>query len=134
MRGPIDFIVVSFEGNKFDGSILKALAKATEQGVIDVLDVAIVQKYAEGNVMKVNVANLEDETQVFISENKKSDVAIADEDIDEVGDLLEPNTAAGLLIIEQLWAKTLKQAILAAHGSLVAEGRIHPEAVMELSK
>ena len=54
------------------------------------------------------------------------------EDIDEMGDLLENNTAAGLLVIEQLWAKPLKKALLDANGVLVAEGRIHPEAAQEL--
>jgi len=38
-----------------------------------------------------------------------------------------------VLIIEHLWAKPLKEALLKAGGKLVAEGRIHPEAEVELS-
>ena len=55
------------------------------------------------------------------------------DDINEVGDLLETNTAAGFLVVEQLWAIPLKQAIINANGTLLAEGRIHPEAAAELN-
>ena len=34
MRGPIDYIIVGFEGNKFDGSILRAIGDAIDKGVI----------------------------------------------------------------------------------------------------
>ena len=59
---------------------------------------------------------------------------MSEDDIQEVGELLEDNSSAGLLVIEQLWAKGLKQAIIAANGTLLSEGRIHPEASEELSK
>lgn len=60
--------------------------------------------------------------------------SITQDDIDEVGGLLEPNEAAGLLVVEQLWAKPLKQALINANGFLIAEGRIHPEAAEELNE
>jgi hypothetical protein len=59
---------------------------------------------------------------------------IDDEDISEMSELLENNTAAGLLVVEQLWAIPLKKALLDANGVLVAEGRIHPDAAAELNK
>jgi hypothetical protein len=43
------------------------------------------------------------------------------------------NTSGALLMIEHLWAIPLKQAIINANGTLVADGRIHPEAAAELS-
>lgn len=56
------------------------------------------------------------------------------EDTEEVGEVLAPNNAAGLLIIEQLWAKDLKRALINANGKLVSEGRIHPDAAAELDE
>jgi uncharacterized membrane protein len=104
MRGPIDYIIVGFEGNKFDGSILKALADSIEKGVINLIDLAVVMRDKDDKVSKV-----------------------------EISELGEKNCAAGLLVIEQLWAKPLKQALLNANGILLAEGRIHPEAALELN-
>ena len=135
MLGPIDYIVVGFNGNKFDGSILKALGDAIDKGIIRLVTLAAVIKDESGNVTAVDVADMGDEYQLGLEERYYSDAKPAEkDDIDEVSEILENNTAAGLLIVEQLWAKPLKEAILNAGGFLVAEGRIHPEAAEELSK
>ena len=133
MKGPIDYIVVGFDGLKFDGSIMKALGEAIDNGTIGLLALSVLAKDESGNVGELNIADLGDEYLVEIGERSavQSDL-ISEEDISEVGDLLPENTAAGLLIIEHLWAIPLKEAIIAANGTLIAEGRIHPDAQDEL--
>jgi hypothetical protein len=135
MRGPIDYIIVGFEGNKFNGSILSALDKAIDSGVVDLVALAVISKDQKGNVTKLDIANLEDSYGIDFAKKHSVDTKSADDDdIEEMSDLLENNTSAGLLIVEQLWAKPLKKAILDANGVLVAEGRIHPDAAEELNK
>ena len=135
MRGPIDFIVVGFEGNKFDGSIIESLSDAVEKETIRVLTLALIQKDNDGAVTMIDVADLGNEFIMNIaSSTPRANDVVAQDDINEVSDLLENNTAAGLLIIEHLWAKPLKQAIIDAGGVLVAEGRIHPDAAAELNQ
>ena len=135
MRGPIDYIIVGFEGNKFDGSILKALADALDSGVIALVSLAMVSKDEEGTVTTLDIADLGDSYAVeFVTKYAAGSNAVDQDDIDEVSDLLENNTSAGMLVVEQLWAKPLKKAILDANGVLVAEGRIHPDAALELNK
>lgn len=133
MRGPIDYVLVEFKGNKFDGSILKELEKSSDKGIIDVLDLAVVSKDENGEVVIIDVATVDDEIiTTFITSNGITGDMIGEEDVDEVTEIMENNTSAGLLIIEHLWAKDLKQAIFNADGVLVADGRIHPEAAREL--
>lgn len=135
MRGPIDYIVVGFEGNKFDGSVLKALGDAIDAGTIGLIDLAFVMRDDDDNVTKLEIADLGDEYGVeFVQKYKPSDPSVDEADIEEVADLIEKNCAAGLLVIEHLWAKPLKEALQDAGGVLLAEGRIHPEAALELSK
>lgn len=130
MRGPIDFIIVGFEGNKFTGNVLKELKKASESGTIAVLALAVVAKDDSGTVTTLDLTEDSLEiTQTFALDNN----LVSEDDITEVGELLEKNTAAGLLIVEHLWAKGLKQAIVDAGGRLIADGRIHPDANEELS-
>lgn len=133
MRGPIDYIIVGFEGNKFDGSILKALADAIESGAVGLVALSVVSKDTEGTVTTLDVADVGD---VYISEftqkYKTDNSVVTQDDVDEMADLLENNTTAGLLAIEHLWAKPLKKALIDANGVLVAEGRIHPDAAGEL--
>lgn len=133
MRGPIDYIVVGFEGNNFDGSILAALADAIDKGIIALVALTVIAKDAEGTVTTLDIAQSGDQFAVeFAQKYQPSGDLVTSDDIDEVADLLENNTAAGLLVVEQLWAKPLKKALIDANGVLVAEGRIHPEAAQEL--
>ncbi len=133
MHGPIDFIVVGFEGNKFNGSILKELAAAIDSGVISLVALSFVAKDSEGAVTTLDIADLGKDYAVDLQQYLPAEAAPIDQDdIDEVTDLLENNTAAGLLVIEHLWAKPLKKAIGDAGGVLIADGRIHPEAALEL--
>lgn len=133
MRGPIDYIVVGFEGNKFDGSILKAIGDAIDNGTIALVDLAFVARDKDDKVVKLNIADLGDQYAVSFAEKYKPATPSADsQDIEEVADLIEKNCSAGLLVIEQLWAKPLKEALIKANGVLLAEGRIHPDAAAEL--
>jgi hypothetical protein len=134
MHGPIDYIVVGFEGNKFDGSILESLGEAVDSGVIRVVALAIVMRDEADQVTSMTVGESGDDYLVEFSQKYVSDGQEVDQDdIDEVAELLAPNTAAGLLVIEQLWAKPLKEALIKANGVLIAEGRIHPDAASELN-
>ena len=133
MRGPIDYIIVGFDGNNFTGEILTELQKASSAGTIAVLSLALITRDADGAVTSVEVSDVGDPqiAQLVDAMHVESGL-ISDDDIQEVGELLEDNTSAGLLIVEQLWAKGLKQAIVNANGVLIAEGRIHGEASDEL--
>lgn len=133
MRGPIDYIVVGFEGNKFDGSILKALTDAIDKGVIALVALSMIVKDADGNITSLDIAESGDDyIAEFTEKYAASSQPVDQDDLDEVADLIENNCSAGLLVVEQLWAKPLKEALINANGVLIAEGRIHPEAALEL--
>ena len=134
MRGPIDYIIVGFEGNKFDGSILAAIADAIDNGVIALVAISFLSKNETGEVTVLDITKSSDEFVIeFASKYNSDNSLISQDDTDEVADLLENNTSAGLLIVEQLWAKPLKKALIDSNGVLVAEGRIHPDAANELT-
>jgi uncharacterized membrane protein len=130
MRGPIDYIVVAFKGNNFSGQILEELDQASRDGVIAVLDLAIIIRDKDGNVAAAEITD--PEIADLANDLSIEKGMIDDDDVEEIGALLENNSAAGLLIVEQLWAKPLKRAIIDANGTLIGDGRIHPEASKEL--
>lgn len=134
MRGPIDYIIVGFTENNFTGEIINELAKASDAGTIQVLALGLITKDADGTVAAMSLDSGDPAITQFVSSGGLQNDLITDEDVVEVGELLEPNSSAGLLVIEQLWAKGLKQAIINANGVLLSEGRIHPEASKELEE
>lgn len=133
MRGPIDYIIVGFEGNNFNGEVLKSLKDAIDSGVIALVALSFITKDDAGQVTTLDIASVGDSYVSEFTQKYATESALVDpDDIDEMADLLENNTAAGLLVIEHLWAKPLKKALKDAGGVLVAEGRIHPESAEEL--
>lgn len=135
MRGPIDYIIVGVDGPKFDGSILAAIGGAIESGAIALVALSVIAKDTEGTVTTLDIAESGDAYLLdFVQKHPTSSDLVTQDDIDEVGELLDNDSAAGLLIVEQLWAKPLKKALLDANAYLIAEGRIHPEAAAELSQ
>lgn len=133
MRGPIDFIIVGFEGNKFNGGILRSLKEALDKGTIALLGISVLSKDDEGKVSVADVKSAAEELKMDIADYlPDNNDLIVNDDVNEVAELLKNKSAAGLLVIEHLWAKPLKEAIDRAGGYLVADGRIHPDAAMEL--
>ena len=133
MRGPIDFIIVGFEGTNFKGGILRALNEAMDKRIIDLVAMSVIRKDKGGVVTTLDATKINDTLLVDSAIHVPDNDLISDQDIEEASDLLEDGTAAGLLVIEHLWAKPLKQAIIDAGGVLVADGRIHPDAAFELN-
>lgn len=129
MLGPIDYIAVSFKGNNFDGSILRELQKATDSGVIRVVDILLLVKGKDGKVMMAEVEDQSDDLRQ-VAEALGHNGALpllTEQDAEKLGAQMQNDTSAGILVIEQLWAKGLKQALLDKGAELVAEGRIHPD-------
>lgn len=131
MLGPIDYVAVGFKGNNFDGTILEELSKAAESGTIRVVDLIFVIKDADGNVAMAEVEDQHDELkEVAKLLGHDADLPLlTEEDVQKVGDSMDNDTSAGVLVIEHLWAKGLKQALINNNAILLAEGRIHPDTV-----
>ena len=122
MRGPIDYIIVGFDGNNFNGSILNALSDAVDKGIINVLSLALVLKKEDGTVESIEMSETGDEALLALGDRFGIDTSlVTQDDLDEIAELLEPNTSAGMLVLEHVWAKPLQQAIRGANGSLIAE-------------
>lgn len=131
MTGPIDYIILGFQGNNFDGSILRELESAAQDNIVRVLDLVFVIKDAQGNVIEGEYEDQSPELKEMFG-NFAVDTdspLLTDDDIARIGEQMPTETAAAVLIIEHVWAINLKQAIAAAGGFVVGDGRIHPERI-----
>lgn len=131
MLGPIDYIVVGFKGNNFDGSVLEELVKASESEAIRVIDLLFVIKDADGNVTMAEIEDQHEELkEVAKAIGHDGDLPLlTEEDVEKLGASMDNDTSAGVLVIEQLWAKGLKAALLNVGAVLIDEGRIHTDVV-----
>lgn len=130
--GPVDFIALEFPGNRFKGEILPDLLDLVEREVIRIFDLLIITKDPDGMVHVRELQEL-DPAEMSIVDPFKADVSqmITELDIQAIAEKLENNSTAGLMLIENLWAKKTMQSMLDANGRLVMFERIPHDVVEE---
>ena len=122
--GPVEYIVIGFPGNKFKGDILPALGDLVSSGLIRIMDLAFVKKDADGSIMAFEFEELAtEEAEAFAFEKAIGDL-LNEDDLMLIGDELEPDTSAAVLIWENLWAQRFAETVREAGGVLVDSNRI----------
>jgi hypothetical protein len=127
--GPVEYVVLKFPGNKFNGEIVPALAELVEDGTIKIIDLVFIYKDADGNVTSVELDDLPVDEAAGIGDISSAGGLLNDEDIEIAAEGLEPNSSGGMLLFENVWAAKFKDAVLNADGELVANARIPHEIV-----
>src|SRR5277367_3507942 len=128
--GPVDYAILAFPGNKFQGEIAPALADLVESGTIRLIDAAFVGKDDDGEVVAFELSDLAPDVQAALeSLHIEVQGLFTDEELITAGAELEPGTSAALLIWENVWARKVAQAIRDAGGMLVAFDRIPHDVV-----
>jgi hypothetical protein len=131
--GPLEYLMVAFEGNRFTGEIISELRAAQMKGIIRVIDLLVIKKDEQGNVMAMELSDLsEEEARPFgFLAGKLLDIFEPD-DVEVAASQMPNNSAAGLLLIEDTWAIPLKEAILNAGAVARTGGLVAPEVVQSI--
>jgi hypothetical protein len=124
--GPIDYLVIEFPaGAKLTGEGFPLLVDLVDRGIIRILDLAFIKKDLDGSVTGVVIADLDSdgELDLAVFEGASSGI-IGEDDIGEVGSVIEPGSAAGILVYENVWAGPFASALRRGGAQVVANGRI----------
>jgi hypothetical protein len=128
--GPVEYVVIRFEGDRFSGDILPALNELLDQGTIRLIDIAVVSKAADGAVSVLETQELSPEVAAaFLKLTGEPSGLLSEADLQALGDEMDPATTAAALLFEHVWATRFAIAVRAARGELVLAERI-PHAVM----
>lgn len=128
--GPLEYTVIGFEGNNFDGSIADELGRVVDSGVIAIVDLVFMGKGEDGNLRIIELDNKEDPRfDAFSPMLQGLTGLLTEDDIEEIGADLRPNTSALVIMFEHRWAVRLKEAMINAGGFLVARETIRPESL-----
>jgi uncharacterized membrane protein len=129
--GPVEILIVGFPGNQFNGEIAPALGDLVADGLVRVIDLVFVTKDGAGDVVGIELSDLDDAIgSAFAPHVGEPSGILADEDIEDLGADLEPNSSAAILVVEHLWATKFRDAVAGSGGELLASIRI-PKEVMD---
>jgi len=153
--GPIQMLTLAFPGNQFRGEILPELDRLKGEGIVRVIDMLMVRKDPQQNVMVATASDLDFEEATALGSYfgalaglisggpegmargaLEGAAELADghifneDDVFRVTQALEPNTSAVLLLIEHRWARGLFDAVDRADGVELMNEWLRPEMVL----
>src|SRR5215210_1299877 len=148
--GPVQMLVVGFEGPEFKGEILADLTRLKDADIIRLIDLIVVQKDDEGKIETLHKSDLDQDASMEFGaiagaliglgadgEDGAAAGALAGAEAMQDGQLFDddqvwyaadaiPNgTAAGIALIEHRWAIPLREAIGRAGGIPLIDEWIH---------
>jgi uncharacterized membrane protein len=149
--GPVQVLVVGFEGTTFTGEILPELQRLRDADLVRVVDMVVVAKDESGEILSVQMSDLsEDETAELgaiagalvglgaegeegMEEGAEAGAEAAeggflgDETMWSIADTIPAGTTAAVALLEHRWAIPLRDAIRRAGGMPLADSWVHPE-------
>ena len=132
---PLEYALIKFKGNKFSGKIVPELLDLADRGIVRFVDIVFIQKEKDGNTRTIELNDIDQEAyEMFVPIGGHVSSLFTEQDLAIAAGKLPKNSAAALLLWENLWTSNLRKAILDAGGSLVERGQIAPEVVQEFKK
>ena len=131
--GPVDYLVVEFPADKadFSGEMARELTSLIERGLVRVLDLVVLRKDLEGSVSVDELHEIDEaDAGELLALEAELGMLLAEQDIEEIGTVLEPGAVAAVLVYENCWAGPFGSAVRRSGGQLVAEGRIPTQALL----
>ncbi len=123
--GPVELLVVKFPGNQFKGEIAPALKDLVDSGTVRIIDLLFAIKGENGEFEMLDIKQLADnELAVFEPLLTGGTELLTEDDIDQVATMLEPNSAAAVLLFENIWAKRFRDSLLNANAEMIFNVRI----------
>ena len=131
--GPIDIAVIGYPpGSPMTGEAMPLLIDLVERGIVRVLDVLFVMKDENGDVIGFEAKDLDDKGvgEFAVFEGASSGL-LGEHDIAETGEVLDPGSAAVLIVYENRWAAPFIAAVRRNGGIPLAFERIPAAQVVE---
>src|SRR5947209_599175 len=103
--GPLEYVEIGFEGNRFTGEILPQVWALQQKGIIRLVDLLFVKKDEQGNIQTNEVSDLSDEDASAYGDllNDLHGLFTA-EDVQVIAADLPVNSSAAIALFEHTWA------------------------------
>ncbi|WP_433788916.1 DUF6325 family protein [Actinoplanes sp. CA-252034] len=126
--GPVDYLCVEFPDGSLDGTAFPLLVDLVDRGIIRVLDILFLRREHDGTVTALDARDVEP-AGLDVFHGAASGI-LGGDDLRQAGSVLEPGSAAVVLVYENAWAAPLAIRLRRNGAHLVAGGRIPVQALL----
>ena len=137
--GPVQLLSIGFDaGADFQGKIIDELARLESERTVRVLDVLFIARDPDSDetvtLEHPSAADLGGIVGELLgieleAQGGEHSFGFSQDDIKQMAAGLGPGEAAGLILIEHVWARDLKRAFRDAGGRMLGEGFLTPETI-----
>lgn len=158
---PLQLLMVGFEGPKFEGRIAKELDKLRGSNLVRIVDGVVIYKNSKGEVEVQEKSDLSFEEagqygavigallgvgsgsaaivqtsaeDMAASFERRYEFGLDKEDLADITENMENDTAGLVLLLEHLWAQPLRDALRDAGGVLLAQDFLSPELLISIGQ
>ena len=150
--GPIQFVVVGFEGDVLESDVLQELLVAGAGGAIRLLDFLILERDEDGQLWAIDIVDESaedeigfgglafglielgaveteaagDEESIRVLAISEADFGLLPGEVNELVHEIPTGSSAIIALVEHAWARKLHDATLAAGGAMRAQGMLDP--------
>ena len=131
--GPVDIVVIGYPADApMTGEAAPMLLDLVDRGIIRVLDVLFVTKNEDGTFSGFDAKDLTDKSvgDFTVFEGASSGL-LGDEDAEKAADVIEPGSAAVMIVYENRWAAPFIAAVRRNGGEAIAFERIPAQDVID---
>jgi len=129
--GPIDFLAVEFPGARITGGGFEQLLALADAGVIAILDMEFIASDGNGNVRKVDAAELGNTGGADLSAwTGASSGLLDDSDLRQIASAVAPGSVAAVVVYENRWVFSVVDAWRREGARLIADGGVSPEELL----
>lgn len=130
--GPIEILCIKFPETAVSKDIAVALKALIDSQMVRIVDIVFVQKSRSGDVTLLEIDEMEHIDHSFL-DPLVADIAglISEADVADIAEGLENGSFAALMLFENTWATTFRDAVLRSGGQLVLSDRILSRVVDE---
>jgi hypothetical protein len=125
---PVDFAVIAFPGNQFKGEIAPEIYNLVERGFIRVIDILFISKNQAGEYTALELNELPPELYgQFMPFDEQLARLFTDEDVATAAAYVPNDSAALVLLWQNVWTEDFRRAVQNADGRLLVHERIPAE-------
>lgn len=132
---PLEYALIEFEDAKFSGKIVPELMDLAGRGIVRFVDIAFIQKEEDGTTTTLELNDLDPELyEMFVPIGEHVSSLFTTDDLEIAAGKLPENSAAMLVLWENLWVAGLRKAVVDAGGQLVERAQIAPEVLEQFGR